>query len=74
MENKHYGAYVMAEAIQAIMTMANFSGHINQEDGPQQFRLTCIDGDEEKATLRFTFSGQAYKAEITLDKAGGQKP
>ena len=68
-ENKKYSCYVIAEAIQAIMTMANFSGCINQPNGSRQFSLLEIDGDEEKAMIRFTFAGQSYKAEITLDNS-----
>ena len=67
MENKKYSCYVMAEAIQAIMTMANFFGCINQPNGDRQFTVLEIGGDEEKSLLRSTFAGQSYKTEITLD-------
>jgi len=66
---KKFGCNEIAEAIKSIMTMANFSGFIKQETGAElrQFDVSKIDGDSENAVLRFTFAGQTYKAEITLD-------
>lgn len=64
-----FGSYKLAEAIQSIMTMANFSGYIKQEAGDdlRQFDVSSIDGNEETAVLRFEFAGQTYKAVISHD-------
>ena len=63
---KKIGCNQMAESIKALMTIANFSGYIKQNDGEslRQYDVTSITGDQDKATMFLDIAGQGFKLEI----------
>ena len=69
MENENIGCKDIAVAIQGTMTIANFEGHIKQEDGEafRQFGVSSITGDQDNATMLINFAGQGFKLDISYD-------
>ena len=61
------GCNDIAKAIQGIMTMANLSGFISQDENGKlrQFSVEDIKGTPESATIILEFGGQSFKIDIS---------
>ena len=64
------GCADIAKAIQGIMTMANLSGFISQNDNGKlrQFSVEDIKGTHENATILLDFAEQSFKLDISLNQ------
>lgn len=65
----YLGCSDIAQAIRDLMTVANFSGTIRQVEGEplRQFSVSSIEGDNDKALIRFNFAGQGFVLDISPD-------
>ena len=68
-ENNKIGCNDIAKAIQNLMTMANLSGFISQDDNEsfRQFDVSSITGNEDNATMLLNISNQGFKMDISYD-------
>jgi len=69
MENKNIGCKELAESIKAIMTIANFSGYIEQEEGEpfRQYEVSSVTGSKDNAAILLGFAGHRFKIDIFYD-------
>ena len=69
MENRNIGCIDIAKSFKALMTIANFSGFINQEDGEifRQYDISSITGNKENATMLIDFAGHGFRLDICYD-------
>jgi hypothetical protein len=66
MKNSEIGCMDIAKSIQALMTMANFMGHIEQEEGEafRQYHISSLWGGQDNAFMLLDFAGQKFKLNI----------
>jgi hypothetical protein len=68
MENSKIGCKDIAISIKALMTMANFMGHVEQKEGEdfRQYDVSSITGDYDSASMLLDFAGNKYTLVIHL--------
>ena len=67
-ENSGADCAAMARALENMMTIANISGFVSQNDGRvRQFENSKIKEHRTHATLQFDFDGKHYVANVFCD-------